>query len=133
MKTINYNSIKNTRVRVKDIKAGKVIYIAHPEYGIVKKVVTSKPYMNRNIGLFAKCVTQYDNFSVVTHFSLRDAGITEGDSYNGRRAFFKRKHAVAWAEKWAKDKSFIEQHARHEQQNEEDEWLLGGDWGWSGE
>lgn len=115
MKTINYNSIKNTRVRVKDVKAGVTIYVAHPVYGIEKHVIASRPYINKNTGsLFAKFRSRLSHHSSRT-FSLADAGITEGDSYNGRRAFFKRKHAVAWMEKWGKDKGFIAQHKRHEE------------------
>ena len=101
---------KNTRVRVKDVRQGRVVYIAHPVYGIRREVIASIPYIEKGIGLFVKCVSKY---SFAKTFSLGDAGITKGDSYNGRRTFFKLKHAEAWATKWAKDKEFIKKHQRH--------------------
>ena len=48
---------KNVKVKVKDVKQGRIIYTAHPVYGIVKKLITSAPYMVAGIGLFAKCKT----------------------------------------------------------------------------
>ena len=49
------------------------------------------------------------------NFSLRDAGITPGESYNYRRTFFKRKHAEEWASKMINDPGFIRHHDQHVQ------------------
>lgn len=108
------NSIKRYRLRVKDIKAGVKAYIAHPVYGISEVVFTSKPYMYEGIGLFASCIQIYNDWVCEDKRSMSDAGITEGDSRNGRRAFKKRKQAEAWMRKWAKDKNFIKAHSIHE-------------------
>lgn len=118
MNTINMTSIKNTRVRVKDIKAGVTIYVAHPVYGIEKRVIAGRPYMNANTNsLFVCCMCRFLSNGEVYYsdHSLRDMGITEGSSYNGRRTFFKMKHAEAWADKWKHDAGFKAQHARHEE------------------
>lgn len=133
MKQINMNSIKNTRVRVKDIKQGRTIYIAHPVYGIEKVVLVGRPYRSRFTGnLFAdKHFTTVGGVQIITSFSLVDAGISEGHGYgNGYRAFFKRKHAVAWEDKWANDPDFIKRQARHEADCAEWDDL---DWDWDGE
>lgn len=136
MKQINMNSIKNTRVRVKDIKQGRTIYIAHPVYGIKKVVIVGRPYKLGG-SLFAKCyVTPLSGDKLyVSDFSLCNAGITDGASYNGRRAFFKRKQAVAWMDKWQHDYDFNMQQKRHEEHCsmlEEIDDEYDGDWGWSG-
>ena len=99
----------NTKVRLQDIKAGKVIYISHPVYGIGKLTLTHKPYLTYGTEV-SKGVTPS---GYVREFSLRDAGIIGGDSYNGRRTFFKLKQAEAWAEKWATQPSFIKSHRKH--------------------
>lgn len=104
---------KNVKVKVKDVKQGRIIYTAHPVYGIVKRLITSEPYMVAGIGLFAKCKTFYNIESYDDHFSLCDSGITSGNSYNGRRSFFKLKQAEEWMNKWKNDKGFIAQHQDH--------------------
>ena len=137
MKQINMASIKNTRVRVKDIKAGRTIYIAHPVYGIEEVRITSRPYINKLANsLFADCYMSVSFLpKMVTSFSLLDAGITEGASYNGRRAFFKRKQAVAWMDKWQHDFDFEMMQKRHEEDcrmmEDIDDADYDGDWGWS--
>ena len=111
---------KNVKVRTQDLKAGVTVYVSHPVYGIMKHTITSCPYMEKGIGLFVKCKTHFDDWICESDsFSLRDAGVIGGNSYNGRRTFFKLKHAEAWANKWKRDKVFIAQHARHERSNEE--------------
>lgn len=117
MNTINMTSIKNTRVRVKDIKAGVTIYVAHPVCGIKKRVIAGRPFMRMGIGIFVKCKYRmsHDGSVYYVNHSLGDMGITKGDSYNGRRAFFKLKHAEAWADKWKHTVGFKKQHARHEE------------------
>lgn len=105
------------KVRVKDVRQGVTMFTAHPVYGINKYVATGKPFMVQGIGLFVNVKVQ-SNFSVngsyVTKRSLCDAGISPGNSYNGRRTFFKLKHAQAWMDKWATDKGFQASHAEHE-------------------
>lgn len=119
------NSIKNTRIRVKDVKHGLVMYRAHPVYGIEKYVVQGKPYLSEHgkslfvkvygKSLFVKTL-RYSSLNgecYKSEISLTDAGITKGDSYNGRRSFRKLKQAEAWVVKWGKSPTFIKQHQRH--------------------
>lgn len=110
------NSIKNTRIRIKDVKNGLVMYRAHPVYGIEKYTVLGKPYLTKHgKSLFVK-VLRYSSIEgecYKSEISLVDAGITKGDSYNGRRCFRKLKQAEAWAAKWGKSPTFIKQHQRH--------------------
>jgi len=107
----------NVKVRVKDVRQGVTMYTAHPVYGINQYVAAGKPFMVQGIGLFVN-VKVKSMFSVtgsyVTKRSLCDAGISPGNSYNGRRTFFKLKHAQAWVKKWATDKGFQASHAEHE-------------------
>ena len=107
---------KNTRVRVRDIKQGVMIHTAHPVYGISSYLVVSRPYMVEGIGLFMKVKRKCSIYgkTYVTERSLNDAGITPGNSYNGRRTFFKLKHAEAWVKKWGTDIGFIKSHTEHE-------------------
>lgn len=102
------------KARVKDMKAGVTLYTAHPVYGIEKRVITWRPYMEKDIGLFVPCKTIYSGGSYDGTSSLRDMGVSPGNSYNGRRTFFKLKHAEAWMDKWATDKGFRKSHAEHE-------------------
>lgn len=107
----------NVKVRVKDVRKGVTMYTAHPIYGIDKYVADGRPFMVAGVGLFVnvKVQSQFSvNGSYVTKRSLCDAGITPGNSYNGRRTFFKLKHAQAWMDKWATDKGFRKSHAEHE-------------------
>lgn len=111
-------SIKNTRVRTKDIKSGKVLYVAHPIYGIEIYKVTSKPYMESGIGLFFRCKRWNSTFNCwgdtcESLRSLRDCGISAGESRNGRRTFFKLKQAISWNKHWIKNKQFIANHNEH--------------------
>lgn len=107
----------NVKVRVKDVRKGVTMYTAHPIYGIDKYVADGRPFMVAGVGLFVnvKVQSQFSvNGSYVTKRSLCDAGITPGNSYNGRRTFFKLKQAQAWMDKWATDKGFRKSHAKHE-------------------
>lgn len=110
----NEMKTKNCKVRTKDIKAGVTIYIAHPVYGIEQAVVTTRPYMVSDIGLFfnAKARSQYGDYN--TEHSICDAGIKKGESYNYRRTFFKLKQAEEWCKKIITDPRFIKQRNRHE-------------------
>jgi hypothetical protein len=102
---------KNVKVRVKDIKQGIRVFVAHPFYGIVENKISSKPYLSAiTNSLFAKAMSEYGERS----FSLSDAGITPGESYNDRRTFFKRKHAQEWVNKMKTDKNVLLRHAEHE-------------------
>lgn len=99
---------KKCRVRVKDIKQGITIYASHPFLGIAKMKILGKPYKNK-YGLWVK--VKHEN-GFVTEGSLRDNGITKGDSYNDRRSFFKLKHAEEWL-KMSKDEKYIKRHNDH--------------------
>lgn len=107
-------SIKNTRVRLSDIKQGRTFYTAHPVYGIEKWIARSKPFMISGIGLFVKTK---DIFGFVESYdsnrSLNDAGII-GRCFNGRRTFRKLKQAEQWVKEWVKEPSFIKQQEEHE-------------------
>lgn len=46
---------KNVKVKFKDIKQGRTIYIAHPWFGIKKVYILSKPFWYMNTGHFFKC------------------------------------------------------------------------------
>lgn len=118
-------SIKNTRLRLKDIRAGITVYVSHPVYGIEQYKILSKPYMNGTIGLFVKSIMVIDGITFPTGtMSLDDAGITPGKSYNGRRTFTKLKQALRWMEQHSKDKQFIIQQERLEKSiSDWDEWV----------
>lgn len=105
---------RNVKARVADMKAGVTIYTAHPVYGIVKRLITGRPYMEKGIGLFVPCFVYRSFGGYETTSSLCDMGVSPGNSYNGRRTFFKLKQAEAWAKKWATDTGFKIGHARHE-------------------
>ena len=102
-------------MKVKDVRQGVTVFISHPVYGIEELQVTSKPYISPYTNsLFANSRKIYDDgFVFEDNFSLRDAGITPGESYNYRRTFFKRKHAEEWASKMINDPGFIRHHDQH--------------------
>lgn len=104
---------KNTRVRVKDIKHGAIIYTAHPFFGIRKSVVKSRPYMEKGIGLFFKVFVSGKYGSYESSESVSDSGISSGNSYNDRKSFFKEKQAIEYANKMKTDKGVIYRHKRH--------------------
>ena len=106
---------KNTKARLKDIKAGVTLYVVHPVYGIEKLTVMDRPYMHNSVGsYFVKVRCEHSlgyNWSYTTDRSLKDMGITS--TYNDYRTFFKFKHAEEWQKKWADDKGFQKRHAAH--------------------
>lgn len=111
---------KNVKVRLKDIKQGVTVYVAHPVYGIEKLLVDSKPYMHPTVkSLFIRTVTEYGKSTD----SLRDMGVY--GYYNGRRTFFKLKQAEEWMRKWSKSESFIADHKRREEwcHGQDDQWF----------
>lgn len=105
----------NVKVRVKNVRRGVTMFTAHPFYGINQYVAEGKPFMVDGIGLFVnvRVKSLLGNGDYITKRSLNDAGITPGDSRNGRRTFFKLKHAEAWMKKWATQKAFLQRHADH--------------------
>jgi hypothetical protein len=110
----------NVKVRLKDIRQGVTIYISHPIYGIEHLIVSSKPKVSKTTGaLFFSATRLFDNGLIVhdTLESIRDSGICGGNSYNGRRTFFKLKHAEEWQRKSLKDPKFLAIHKRHEEMN----------------
>lgn len=106
----------NVKVRVKDVRQGVTLYTAHPLYGIEKCIVLGKPFVEHHTKSLFVNIKSYldDGFEYTTAVSLRDKGITPGDSYNGRRTFFKLKQAQAWMKKWSTDLNFKQKHANHE-------------------
>lgn len=118
---------KNVRVRPQDLKQGVTVFKVHPIYGIEKYLITGRPYMHNDVGLFVPAKQTYDDgFTFEDSFSLHDAGIIDlrarhnpCDSYNGRRTFFKLKHAQEWMEKWSTQRQFKIQHAEHVLRNDE--------------
>ena len=112
----------NVKVRVKDVRKGVTMYTAHPVYGINKYMVDGKPFMVDGLGLFVNVKVESVFNKGEFHISKRslcDAGISPGNSYNGRRTFFKLKHAQAWVKKWVTDKDFRKSQAEHEAQCKE--------------
>ena len=117
---------KNVKVKLKDLKQGKIFYTAHPVYGIDTWVCQGKPKIyNHKVtnykSLFVPASSIYDGkICPVEEFgqSAEDTGITS--TYNDRRTFRKKKQAEAWMKKWEKDKGFQERHARHEALIEDD-------------
>lgn len=106
---------KNVKIKLKDVKAGVVGYVSHPVYGIEKVEFLGRPLRGRGLFVDCKvtvCLGTDAEFSFVDDRSIRDMGIV--DSYNGRRTFFKLKHAQAWAKKWATSEKFQADHAEHE-------------------
>jgi hypothetical protein len=106
---------KNCKVRTKDIRAGVTIYTGHPVYGIRTCVVTSKPYMERGIGLFFKSKVRSEYGDYISSHSICDDGIKKGESYNYRRTFFKLKQAKEWCKKMRTDPGFIKNQQKHEE------------------
>jgi len=98
------------KVRFKDVRQGVTIYVAHPVYGIERWNVLERPHYNPCTRSFF--VKVLENGKYVNRRSLADAGITRYS--NGRRAFFKLKHAKEWARIWATHKGFQKQQAEHE-------------------
>lgn len=115
---------KNVRVKFQDIKTGRIIYVAHPVYGIERFVIRSKPYFNPRVGShFVKVEVRAKDFSFQDSRSLHDMGIPSNPTnasqfYNGRRAFFKLRQAEEWKRKWIKDKGFQRWQSRHEQETD---------------
>ena len=107
---------KNVKVRFEDVKNGRTMNTAHPVYGIETYQVSGKPFLTSNGSWFflAKKVWDDQAFSFVSEFSIIDCGISGSNNtygikagYNGRRTFFKKKHAIEWMNKWKNDPSFI--------------------------
>ena len=117
---------KNTKARLKDIKAGVTLYVSHPVYGIEKLIVIGRPYIHKSVGSHFVQVKQESRWSTSGFFtdsrSLRDMGVTS--TYNDRRSFFKLKHAEQWQKKWINNKAFQERQAAHERFCEEMDNLL---------
>ena len=104
---------KNTRVRVKDIKSGRIIYTAHPFFGIRKTIVKSRPYTVKGIGLFYDCVEVYETGYYNSKSSINDDGINSGNSRNDRKSFFKEKQAIEYMNKMKTDKRVVTSHLHH--------------------
>lgn len=99
---------KNCRVRLKDIKQGRIIYVASPEFNSINVyLIKSKPFLvdlRYSFELFIKAHPikddgklwdYYDASCISCQNSLRDMGVVS-NTYNDRKTFFKRKHAEAY-------------------------------------
>lgn len=106
---------KNVKVRIGDIRQGRVAYVAHPVYGIEKVAFLGRPYINKTVeSPWVDTITYPGQSSGYERGrSLCDMGVT--DLYNGRRTFWKLKHAEAWVKKWGTDLGFQAQQAEHEE------------------
>lgn len=103
---------KNTRVRLKDIKQGRIIYIASGEFEYIDiYLIKSKPFLKySDLGLFVKAhrisdngnlSEYYDDNCPSCHKSLRDMGVLN-NTYNDKKTFFKLKQAQAYIKRFAK-------------------------------
>lgn len=94
--------LKKIRVRLKDIHHGKVLYVAHPEFGIDVVTIVGKPYLNKAIhSLFISTATQINWIDKeTTHIrdrSLSDMGVYK--LYGYRRTFHTRRQAQQYVER----------------------------------
>lgn len=114
---------KNVKVRLKDITSGRIVYTAHPVYGIMKTRLLSRPipgssmlssvyFKESNCWVMSQYIFDNGFISEPSRHSLADMGITS--QYNDRRTFFKLKQAEEWMNKWKTDKGFIQRHKEHE-------------------
>ncbi|MBF84513.1 MAG: hypothetical protein CL489_08570 [Acidobacteria bacterium] len=105
---------KNVRIRLKDIRKGKTVYIAHPKFGVVRAIINSKPFMNRDIGLFVHVLEENEYFEggyYETTKSLSDMGVY--NVYNYRRTFHNHEQAERYVDRYVNDKGFLEHWERH--------------------
>lgn len=101
--------IKKTRVRLKDIHHGAVLYVACPWYGISKVVVVGKPYLSKHTeSLFVRVSDPFRRKR-----SLRDMGITVTEPYNCKRTFKKLKQAEAYVQWGRRDPASIAKQQEH--------------------
>lgn len=119
------------KVRLKDIRHGVKVYVAHPVYGIDEYILQGRPFTKHSLnfpshlGDWVKVRVKTSSFFddrgyYETEHSLRDMGVTS--TYNDRRTFFKRKHAEQWMDQQAMCPRFQERQKRH------DEWCKELDW-----
>ena len=122
--------VSKVKVRLKDIRHGVKVYVAHPVYGIDEYTLLSRPFHKRgkivgSLGNWVKIRVPVstlfsDKGYYETDHSLRDMGVTS--TYNDRRTFFKRKHAEQWMDQQARCPRFQERQREHE------EWCKSLDW-----
>lgn len=103
---------KNSKIKLKDIHHGLVLYIAHPACGIEKCIVLSKPDKEN----FVEVVNFYgedENYSDKWRVkrSLRDMGVI--NPYNWRRTFRKLKQAEVYVERFKNDPHFKNDWQKH--------------------
>tara|TARA_B100000700_G_C14978708_1_gene825221 strand:- start:285 stop:677 length:393 start_codon:yes stop_codon:yes gene_type:complete len=100
---------KNVRIRLKDIRKGKSVYVAHPRFGVTRLIIMSKPYMEKDFGLFVKVLEEnkyFDSGYYETTKSLSDMGVYNIYSY--RRTFHNEEQAERYVNRFKGDKHFIE-------------------------
>tara|TARA_B100002019_G_scaffold281742_1_gene286153 strand:+ start:2459 stop:2821 length:363 start_codon:yes stop_codon:yes gene_type:complete len=112
---------KNSKIKLKDIHHGLILYIAHPVCGIEKCIVLSKPDKENFVdvvNLYGEDEDYSDKWRVKR--SLRDMGVV--DHYNWRRTFRKRKQAESYVERIKNDppfKKYWQKHLKNCQEMEE--------------
>lgn len=93
----------------KDVKPGAIMYEVfcvngeNAEMGS-KMIVTGFPYMHRSIGLFAKCITLFDNWDCHTTFSLDDRSMNGRNGYNFHAFFLTKEDAQAYIDEVNEDR-----------------------------
>ncbi len=112
-------NLKKTRVRLKDLHHGAILYIAHPWYGIRKVTVVGKPYFSKYQpkSLFLDVIKHYTNWDNKDRISLCDSGIVES-SYSLYRTFTKLKQAQAYVQWGQRDPLTVKRQHRHEAMND---------------
>lgn len=101
---------KNVRIKLKDIRKGKVVYIGHPKFGIQKVIILSKP----DNEFFINCLEENEFCEggyLERNRSLIDMGVV--NPYNYRRTFHNETQARRYVNKFKYDQKFISYWNRH--------------------
>lgn len=105
----------------KDVKPGAIMYEVfcvngeNAEMGS-KMIVTGFPYMHRSIGLFAKCITLYEDWECHTEFSLDDRSMNGRNGYNFHAFFLTKEDAQAYIDEVNEDRLPPDMKERKEEQ-----------------
>lgn len=105
----------------KDVKPGMIMYEAFCVGGGNasmgrKYIVTSFPYMHTHIGMFAKCITVYDDWDCHTTFSLRDHNMMGFNNYNFNAFFLTKEDAQAYIDEVNEDRLPLDMKKRWDEQ-----------------
>lgn len=100
--------LKKIRVRLKDIHHGKILYVAHPTFGIEVVQIAGKPFKHETLGsLFIKVTNNYTDrgFEWTQTRSLKDMGVC--NAYGYRRTFHTRKQAERYVDAMKYSPDFV--------------------------